>query len=453
MSYQPNRFDGQMKRAALYARVSTEEQAMHGISLDAQKERLLSYADENGLTVVDMYVDEGISARKRYTGRPEFMRMIADVKEHKIDLILFVKLDRWFRNIADYYEVQAVLDKYGVNWIATEEDFDTTTANGRLALNIKLAIAQDESDRTSERIKFVFQNNIKEGRVISGNLPLGYKKENKVAVIDEEKAPIVRAIFEKYIDTHSHKAVSRYLLDELGISYYPSSVKHLITCRWYIGEAYGIKGWCPPIIDEKTFALANEIAARKSTGYNGRTHMGNIYLFSGLIHCESCGKPLVAYTNKIYKYYRCQAHTEHKCDMARTVNELKLEELLCEFIRGKVQNVNIRIAQRKSSDVKKAPDTSRIMAKIDKLKDLYLNDLIPRELYEKDYKMLSLQLKEAEARTAAMMLEEAEQMKLDDILSNYNTLTDEAKKAFWSRIIKRIDLHRDRTYVITFREK
>ena len=152
MAFKQKRIDADLKRAALYARVSTEEQAMHGVSLDAQKERLLSYAKENNLTVVDLYVDEGISARKRYTRRPEFLRMLEDVKQKKIDGVLFIKLDRWFRNIADYYEVQAILDKYRVQWIATEEDYDTTTANGRLALNIKLAIAQDESDRTSERI-------------------------------------------------------------------------------------------------------------------------------------------------------------------------------------------------------------------------------------------------------------------------------------------------------------
>ena len=106
------RIDDGIKRAALYARVSTEEQAMHGVSLDAQKERLTQYAKENELSIVDLYVDEGISARKRYTARPAFMRMLEDVKSGRIDIIIFIKLDRWFRNVADYYEVQAILDRY-----------------------------------------------------------------------------------------------------------------------------------------------------------------------------------------------------------------------------------------------------------------------------------------------------------------------------------------------------
>ena len=202
------RFDETVKRAALYARVSTEEQAMHGVSLEAQINRLTQFATENELDVTDIYVDEGISARKRYTARAEFMRMLEDVKSGKIDIIIFVKLDRWFRNVADYYEVQAILDKHNVLWLTTEEDYDTTTANGRLALNIKLAIAQDESDRTSERIKFVFKNMVKEGKVISGSVPLGYKIENKRMVIDQALSTIIKAIYEKYgISTPSRLSI------------------------------------------------------------------------------------------------------------------------------------------------------------------------------------------------------------------------------------------------------
>ena len=290
------RLDDSLKRAALYSRVSTEEQALHGVSLDAQRERLTEYAKENNLIVVDHYTDEGISARKKYTGRPEFMRMIADVKAKKIDVILFVKLDRWFRNIADYYEVQAILDENKVQWIATEEEYDTTTANGRLALNIKLAIAQDESDRTSERIKFVFGNMVKEGRVISGNTPLGFKIENKRAVIDEEKAPVVREAFDKYIDCRSMKATARHILDKYNISIDPKSMKHMLTNTWYVGEAYGIKGWCPAIIEEKTFQLVNSILETRGARGEG-TRTDRVYLFTGLVFCSACGRRMTTYCN------------------------------------------------------------------------------------------------------------------------------------------------------------
>ena len=97
---------GAAQRAALYIRVSTEEQAMHGYSLDAQRETLTRYANMHNLVIVDYYIDEGKSARKKFQNRKEFMRMMTDVEAGRIDLILFIKLDRWFRSVKDYYKIQ-----------------------------------------------------------------------------------------------------------------------------------------------------------------------------------------------------------------------------------------------------------------------------------------------------------------------------------------------------------
>lgn len=183
-----------IKRAGLYIRVSHEEQVKDGFSLDAQKDNLIKYSKENNYKIVDIYADEGISARKSYKKRKEFMRLLNDVKAKKVDIILFIKLDRWFRNVAEYHKVQEILDQFNVGWKATTENYDTTTANGRLYLNIRLAVAQDEADRTSERIKFVFQKKIQDCEYISGNPAPGYKVENKRLVIDEEEAKIVRFV-------------------------------------------------------------------------------------------------------------------------------------------------------------------------------------------------------------------------------------------------------------------
>ena len=146
-----------MLRCAIYVRVSTEEQKINGLSVEAQTDALTEYAKKNNLYVVDSYIDAGLTARKRLQHRKELLRLLDDVKEGNIDIIIFTKLDRWFRNIADYYKVQEILDQYKVNWKTIYEDYDTSTANGRLHINIMLSIAQDEADRTSERIKVVFE--------------------------------------------------------------------------------------------------------------------------------------------------------------------------------------------------------------------------------------------------------------------------------------------------------
>lgn len=106
------------KRVALYVRVSTQEQKKHGLSVDSQITALKEYCTKKKYTVVDVYSDAGISARKKYTKRPELLRLLGDCEQKKIDLILFTKLDRWFRSVADYYEVQSILEKVKVPWKA-----------------------------------------------------------------------------------------------------------------------------------------------------------------------------------------------------------------------------------------------------------------------------------------------------------------------------------------------
>ncbi len=462
MAYKQKRLDDGLKRAALYARVSTEEQAMHGVSLDAQKERLIQYAKENDLTIVDLYVDEGISARKRYTRRTEFMRMLEDVKAHKIDVILFIKLDRWFRNIADFYEVQSILDRNKVQWIATEEDYDTTTANGRLALNIKLAIAQDEADRTSERIKFAFQNMVKEGRVISGQTSLGFKIEDKHIVIDEEGAKIVRAMFNKYIDCRSTKATSRYLMEEFKKNVDVKNMKRMLTNTWYIGEAYGIKGWCPAIIDEETFHLAGSIVETRATRYDS-ARSNRIYLFTGLVFCESCGRRMTTYccSNKnkdgsirqSFIYYRCPAHTMKLCKMSKQFNQNKLEEWLLQNLQSEAEKYNRMIQDQRKAASKKTIDTAKIMTKLEKLKDLYLNDLITKEMYEKDFISLTTALNEAKQQQNDHSEKEINTKAFKNIFKSYNNLTEESKKAFWSRTIKRINVSPEGDLKVIFNTK
>ncbi len=459
MAYKQKRIDNGIRRAALYARVSTEEQAMHGVSLDAQKERLIQYAKDNDLQIVDLYVDEGISARKRYTRRGAFMRMIDDVKLGKIDVILFIKLDRWFRNIADFYEVQTILDRHKVQWIATEEDYDTTTANGRLALNIKLAIAQDEADRTSERIKFAFQNMVKEGRVISGMTSLGFAIQDKRIVIDESGAEIVRAMFNKYIDCRSMKATSRYIMEEYGIFIDVKSMKRMLTNRWYIGEAYGIKGWCPAIITEETFNLAGSILETRSARYDG-TRSNRVYLFTGLVFCGSCGRRMTTYScankradgsvKQTFIYYRCPAHTMRICPTSRQFNQAKLEEWLLQNLQLEAEKYNRMIRDQQKQGPKKLIDTTKIYAKLDKLKDLYLNDLISRESYEKDYFALTASLKEAEQQNKEQTKKEIDVKKFKYALESYHKLSEESKKAFWSRTIKQITVTEEGTFHVVF---
>ncbi len=207
-----------MIRCAIYCRVSTEEQAVHGLSIDAQKNELTEYAKKNNYDIVGYYIDEGKTARKSLKSRTELLRMLEDVKANKIDLIIFTKLDRWFRNVRDYYKVQEILEDYKVDWKTIRENYDTSTANGRLSINIMLSIAQDEADRTSERIKAVFDNKVRKGIKPTSSCPIGYKYVDKKVVIDEDKKDIAigfitakTGFYEKLLQNMIYLYVNRQL--------------------------------------------------------------------------------------------------------------------------------------------------------------------------------------------------------------------------------------------------
>ena len=200
-----------MKRAALYVRVSTQEQKNSGLSVDSQIDALEKYCEEQGYTVAGIYNDAGISARKKYTKRPALLQLLEDCKKHEIDIILFTRLDRWFRAVAGYYEVQNVLDACKVPWRAIWEDYETETSQGIFKVNIMLSVAQAEADRDSEKIRSVmeFKRNNKE--YIGGKVPVGYRIEGKKIVKDEKTYRIV-------VDGQQRlTAILKFVRDELPL--------------------------------------------------------------------------------------------------------------------------------------------------------------------------------------------------------------------------------------------
>ena len=168
-----------IRRVGLYGRVSTEEQALRGFSIEAQVDALKEYAKKNNMKIVDIYLDEGISGAKPPLKRPALNRLLEDVKAGKIDMILFTKLDRWFRSVKEYFKVQEILEDNKVEWKTILEDYDTSSANGQMAITIFLAVAQNERDRTAERIKVVLDHKRKNKEACFGGqaIPFGYTKE------------------------------------------------------------------------------------------------------------------------------------------------------------------------------------------------------------------------------------------------------------------------------------
>lgn len=185
-----NELKPKLIRVALYIRVSGEEQKIKGLSLESQRERLEAYAREQGWVIVGIYIDAAKTARKKLHKRSEFQRMLDAVRHDEVDMLLFTRLDRWFRSVPDYYKVMEVLEAHNCEWktIDDGEGYDTTTASGRLYINIKLSIAQNEADLDGERIDVVFDSKVQHGTVLSGKCPfwLRVNEEKRLELVPEK---------------------------------------------------------------------------------------------------------------------------------------------------------------------------------------------------------------------------------------------------------------------------
>lgn len=437
------------KRAALYIRVSSDEQARHGLSLGEQRADLLNYAKEHGYIVMGIYADEGVTARKALSRRKELQRLLADVEQGLVDIIVIKCLDRWFRNIADFYKVKEKLDAHGVDWECTREQYNTTTPNGILMLNLKLSIAQNESDQTSERIKYVFEGKKQRKEIITGNLPLGIKAENGHAVPDEN-APVIEYIYNHYLGGGSMRSAMTVVHEKFGLVLNYYKVKKVLTNRTYIGELYGIPDYLPAIIPHDIFFRVQDLISRN----NKPAISGRIYLFSGLIRCPECGKTLggrkgrVSRTTGEYRSfeYVC-THRVPKgavgCHFTRTVFETKLENYMLDNLQQMVREHIVTIENRRIQQEKDRPENKieSLKAKLSRLEDIYLEGAMSKEKYIAAYKDLSRQISELSLMLdRSFVIPAALQEVADDtnFRETYESLTRKSKQKFWKSIVKSI---------------
>lgn len=375
---------------------------MHGLSIDAQLSALRE-AYPNGVE----YVDLGISARKPILKRPELQRLLRDVEKGQIDLVAFCRLDRWTRNIREYYKAQDVLDAYNVPWRALQEDYETQTAAGRLKVNIMLAVAQDEADRTSERIKAVFEDKRRKGLVPTGSVPLGVKLENgKYA--PSENADRARELFQTFLLTRSVTETAK----RFGWS--GNGVRYALRNRLYADLG---------IVDAHTWETTQNVLQNRSQRH---VRTDRVYLFSGLIICPNCGSRMTCVRVSGHTYYRCPRHYDGNCPGCH-VSELKLERYLLDHLLTGVDDINLKLKKKR----KKTVDVAQLRKRMDKLTDLYMNDLISREKYADEYKSIQTAIEEAEREQKPI-----DKREIKDALSGYKLLTANGKRIFWQTLLK-----------------
>jgi DNA invertase Pin-like site-specific DNA recombinase len=211
---------GQMRlRCAIYTRKSSEEGLEQDFnSLDAQREAceafIASQKHEGWNILPEMYDDGGFSGGT--IERPAFQRLLTDVSEGKIDVVVVYKVDRLTRSLSDFAKIVEIFDKRNVSFVSVTQQFNTTSSMGRLTLNILLSFAQFEREVTGERIRDKIAASKKKGMWMGGLPSLGYDVKDRRLVINEPEAKIVRQIFRRYAELKSVRLLKTDL-DALGI--------------------------------------------------------------------------------------------------------------------------------------------------------------------------------------------------------------------------------------------
>lgn len=377
-------------RCYIYLRVSTEMQ-VDGYSLDAQRDRMLKFAEYQDMEVVREYCDAGKSG-KSITGRPEFQKMMDDVSYGKdnIDYILVFKLSRFGRNAADVLNSLQFIQDYGVNLICVEDGIDSSKESGKLTITVLSAVAEIERENILIQTMEGRKQKAREGKWNGGVPPYGYllNKENDTIVVDPESANIVKQIYKMYVkddmtlvdiadylNSHGYKK-KKYRPNDLD--YYNSNfIRNVLDNPVYIGKiAYGrtktekvkgtrdeyrrirtdagmiSEGLHEAIIDDDLWEGA-QIKNSKAQNRRMKKHsLEHEYLLSGLIKCPVCGGTITGTTAKrksrktgeIYYdfYYRCHNRNRledgSQCPFKASFKEETLDQEVFETIKNFVSS-------------------------------------------------------------------------------------------------------------------
>ena len=403
-------------RVAAYCRVSTDKLDQVN-SLNSQRQYFTDYINNHDdWTMVNVYYDEGITGTSTKKRRG-FNNMISDAKAGKIDLILTKEISRFARNTLDSLKFTRDLKDIGIGVIFINDNINTLDPDSELRLTIMASIAQEESRKTSDRVKWGQKRRMEQG-VVFGRDMLGYYVREGKLIINPEEAEIVKLIFYKYLHEEKGTHVIARELWEAGIKSKQHKrwnnivILRVLRNEKYVGDLLQKKTYTPdylshskkynrghedmvylqdhhePIIDRDTWDKVQDELARRSPNEEQKSKHSNRYWCSGKIKCGECGQRFVSQTKQLkngtqYKAWQCYAAANHgraKQDMYgnpigcnnHTINDKTL--LTCaEYVLKHIQMNRDKIIHDLTRDVKmvlmdlKVIDTAKLRAKIDEL--------------------------------------------------------------------------------------
>ena len=472
------------KVAGIYIRVSTEDQAREGFSLGEQEEKLKQLCDYKGYEVYKVYCDAGISA-KDMEHRPKFQEMLKDMKDGKINYIVAYKLDRVTRSVRDLEELIAQLEKYNTYLVCDRDDVNTSTANGRFFVRMLTVLSQLEIEIVSERTKFGLSGAIKSGH-LPGQVALGFKKDvNKKTIIDPATAPIVKRVFDLYLQGKTFLQISNIFNDEkvLNKNWKDTHIERIINNRLYMGdyEMYKrLKEWknvepviymnvVDPIIPRYIW---EECQAQKII--NQRTYTRDrVYTFFQKLKCPKCGKIMKCKGSggkkRKYVYYHCD---DCKENIRESYVEEEFEKIVGQLLR--FDNEYNELFLPLFADKERTVDKSDIEKEIinltkqkERIKKAYMSEVVELDDFKEDLKVINDKLdiltkqleKEQDLKNRNRFTPEKVMADRDiqrifmqngsDVsmfLTEWQTMTKEAKQEFIARYIESLTFEKNDRY-------
>lgn len=398
-------------KAALYIRVSTEEQ-LKGMSMDAQTDLLRDYCTREGIEIFKEYSDPGYTSSNE--NRPAFQQLLSDAEKKLFDIVLVWKFDRFIRKVEMSYRIESILEKLTINIISITEPIENSPM-GFFMKGLHRLMSEYEIRLLAERVKMGKTKRASMG-LHNGFVCYGYKIDNGKVIIDELRAPIVKLIYQLYSDGYGYTRLQKYL---------NTSVQTYKEYKWsnfqiwkiltnvsytgilkYDGQVYQAQ-W-EPIISQEQFDFVQRLISTKG---NYASHRGKNYehfFLLGLLRCEYCSNVFRIHTHTKKTghkghYYRCNntGQAGSFCDFKKYFNAAKLEEVVISDLKAILKlksmpdNINITDTQDVSELLVQRQKT--IQKEMERSKEAYLSSAFTLDEYKELRKKYEDELKQISA--------------------------------------------------------
>ena len=436
-----------MLNCAIYPRKS--KQVDNSDSMDAQIDMCKRYLDTkygNGKYNITIYDgDYGITGHS-IKHRKDFQRMMQDIADRKIQLVLVQRYDRLARNVRDFCNVYHEMEQNGCNLVSVSQEIDTTTPYGKNFMYMQASMAELEWALTSERRKDAnhYARSIGKCTLPNHSLPFGYKAEYidgiRRLVKDPEKEEIVIDIFDYFKKYYNYCGTAKYINEKYSLSLTNNIIKKIIRSTYYYGEYRNNMNFCEPYITKEEWDI---MQIQKPVIRNDPKKKTEI-LFSGMIRCPECNRLMRSCqkshrSGKIYRYFHCEYHSTGLCNFKKVKSELLIEQMLIEHIDKYFLNIEVNIKDKQNKKKQTENNIEKYKQELERLNTMFLKGRISEEFYDKEYLRINELISQNKANTESQgNIINIQELFYDSWKEMYNELDKLGKKLFWRGVIKEI---------------